>query len=187
MMTGVRNLLWAIPLGLLLAWPGYGPPLSRFLAPRGDFAAAPALAVEAGKRFVMEEVLFVQEMNGQPDWRIKTKRLATGATDDQLEMDTVRATLYRNHQENMLIGASAGLYDTKKEVLALRDNVDITTADGYVIRTAFLEYFEADRKIATRSPIRVTGKDLDIHGNGLDYDLKNGAYVLGGRVRFTTW
>ena len=186
MMTGMRNLLWLVPLALLLGWPVYGSFLSRFLTPRGDFGKTVQVG-EATKRFVMEDVVYIQEMDGKPDWRIVTNRLATGKSDDLLEMDTVQAVLFRNSREDMRVSAASGLYDTKQEVLTLRDNVDLVTSDGYLIRTALLTYQEGEKKITTPAPLRITGKDMDIHANGLDYSMASGVFSLGGRVKFTTW
>jgi hypothetical protein len=33
----------------------------------------------------------------------------------------------------------------------------------------------------------MTGKTLDIRGNGLDYDMATKAYVVAGRVQALTW
>ncbi|MEW6501336.1 MAG: LPS export ABC transporter periplasmic protein LptC [Thermodesulfobacteriota bacterium] len=187
MMAGSRNLLWIIPLALLLGWPLYGPPLSRFLAPRGDFGKA-GQAGEATKRFVMEDVLYLQEKGGQLDWRIRTNRLATDAANsDLMELATVRGTLFRDGAEHMQVGAAAGTYDSKNEVLNLRNNVEVLTADGYTIRSEQLAYHEKEKRITGSSPVRMTGKTLDIRGNGLDYDMATKAYVVAGRVQALTW
>ena len=187
MMTGSRNLLWIIPLALLLGWPVYGPPLSRFLSPRGDFGQA-GQAGEATKRFVMEDVLYLQEKNGMMDWRIRANRLATDrANSDLMEMTAVRGTFFRNGAENMQVTAASGLYDTKNEVLNLRTNVDLLTADGYTIRSEQLAYHEKDKMIVSRSPVRMTGKTLDIRGNGLDYNMETRGYKVAGRVQAVSW
>ena len=187
MMTGSRNLLWIIPLALLLGWPVYGPPLSRFLAPRGDFGAAGQVG-EATKRFVMDDVLYLQEIDGKADWRIRTSRLATtAANSDVMDLTAVKGTLFRNGVENMQVGAAAGTYDTKAEVLTLRHNVEVLTTDGQVIRTGELEYHEKERRISSRSPILMTGKNLEVRGNGLDYNMQTRAYKVGGRVQVVSW
>lgn len=187
MMTGSRNLLWIVPLALLLGWPVYGPPLSRFLAPRGDFGQAGQVG-EATKRFVMEDVLYLQEKGGKMDWRIRANRLATDRTNsDLMEMTTVRGTFFRDNAENMQVSAVSGLYDTKNEVLDLRSNVDLLTADGYTIRSEQLSYHENEKRITSRSPIRMTGKTLDIRGSGLDYNMETKAYKVTGRVQAVSW
>lgn len=187
MMTGSRNLLWIIPLALLLGWPVYGPTFSRFLAPRGDFGKAGQVG-EASKRFVMEDVLYIQEKGGNPDWRIRTNRLATDrANSDLLEMTAVKGTFFRNGAENMQVGAAAGTYDSKNEVLTLRHNVDLLTADGYTIRAEALTYHENEKRISTQVPVRMTGKTLDIRGNGLDYNMQTRAYKVTGRVQVVSW
>jgi LPS export ABC transporter protein LptC len=187
MMTGNRNLLWMVPLALLVGWPVYGPAFSRFLSPRGDFGKAGQVG-EATKRFVMEDVLYIQEKGGKPDWRIRTNRLATDrANSDLLEMTGVKGTFYRDSAENMQVVAANGLYDTKGEVLNLRSNVDLLTADGYTIRSEALAYHENEKRITTQSPIRMTGKTLDIRGNGLDYNMQTRAYKVAGRVQVVSW
>ena len=186
MMTGVRNLLWLIPLILLAGWPAYGPVLSRFLAPRGDFGEN-VRPGKATKRFVMTDVVYLQEMNGSPDWRITTRRLATGKGEDLLEMEAVSAVLFRNDQEHLRVSSVTGLYDRTNEILTLQDNVDLTTSDGYLIHTALLTYQEGEKKITTPAPLRITGRNMDIHASGLDYNLATGAFSLGGRVKFSTW
>jgi len=187
MMAGSRNLLWIIPLVLLLGWPLYGPPLARFLAPRGDFGRDGQVG-EATKRFVMEDVFYIQEKGGKMDWRIRANRLATDrANSDLMEMAAVKGTFFRNNAENMQVGAAFGLYDSKNEVLTLRNNVELLTAGGYTIRSEQLAYHEKEKRITGTAPVRMTGKSLDIRGNGLDYNMETKAYKVGGRVQVVSW
>ena len=107
MMTGFRNILWLLPVTLLLSWPVWGGAVTRFLTPRGGLvsslaAPSPATAKD-GAGFSMEGVLFSQLKNGALDWQIQAKHLSSGEDPDRMQLETVEAQVFKNGQRKFVI------------------------------------------------------------------------------------
>ncbi|MFA6283716.1 MAG: LPS export ABC transporter periplasmic protein LptC [Desulfurivibrionaceae bacterium] len=185
MMTGYRNILWLLPVALLLSWPIWGGAFTRFLAPRGGLAAksrAPqAAAAVAG--FSMEGVSFSQLKNGVRDWQIQAKRLYSGEDQDRMQMVSVEAQVFKNAERKFVITGQEGEYNSKKKILAMRNGVKVQAEKGVLIQSDSLSYDDQARRITTMAPVRITGKDMDIHGKGMDYDMQKDSYDVRGRVK----
>lgn len=187
MMTGVRNLLWLLPLALLVGWPLWGGPLTSFLAPRGGFDVAAQPRNGQVKSFSMDGVFFTQLKRGVKDWQITTDHLYTADDPDLMQMEQVEAAVFEKTQEKFHITSQNGVYDTKKEVLTLEKDVRVRSDEGFVVTSSRLRYYDKQRAIKTDTPVHIVGKDMDIRGKGLVYDLNRATYEVGGRVKVQSW
>lgn len=183
-MTGARNILWLLPLLLLVSWPIWGERVTLFLSPHESFNSSDKASVPPPRNFSMDDVVFLQDKQGQRDWRIVTKRLHTVGDQSKLQMESIDAVVFREQESRFHIISDSGLYDTEAEVLTLTDNVEVKTAEGYKIKTPVLQYHERGQKIKTESAVDISGKDIKIKGRGLTYDMQSGAYRIGGRLYF---
>lgn len=183
MMTGVRNTLWLLPLLLLVSWPVWGGYLVAFLSPRGGFETP---ATDApGKTFTMQEVLFSQLKGGAEDWKIVTDRLfSLPGSEDVMRMESIDALLFEKGAEKFHIVSGKGEYDMTKQILVLTDKVRVEAKQGYTISAELLRYYDQQQEIRTDEKVRISTDDMDIHGTGLLYNMKTGAYRVGGRVEF---
>ncbi len=187
MMTGTRNILWLLPLLLLVTWPLWGGVVEDFLTPRQDSNGTEQSALPAPKNFSMDGVVFHQDKQGVRDWRINTRRLYTEGGETRLKMEQVDAAVFREHQPRFHIVSNSGLYDSKLQLLTLLDNVTVENGDGYEIHTEALQYDDKNRQIKTEAPVQIDGKQIEITGVGLRYDMDSGAYEIGGRLQFRAW
>lgn len=184
MMSGIRNILWLLPLLLLGTWPLWGSSMMNFLAPRGSFET-PVASDSKGKTFTMQDVLFNQLKKGKEDWRIITNRLSSlPGSEDVMQMESVDARLYENNTDKFHIVSQNGSYDMAKQILTLRDNVKVSSQEGYTISSSLLRYDDNRKEIQTDEKVHVATDTMDIRGTGLVYNMKTGAYRIGGRVDF---
>ncbi|HIJ90879.1 MAG: LPS export ABC transporter periplasmic protein LptC [Desulfobulbaceae bacterium] len=186
MMTGFRNILWVLPVALLLSWPIWGGAITRLLAPRGDLAAklaAPPQTTTTGAGFSMEGILFSQLKNGVRDWQIQAKRLYAGKDQDIMQLETVEAQVFKNDQRRFVITGQEGEYNNKKKNLILRNRVNVQAEKGFLVQSDSISYDDQTHRITTKMPVRISDKDIDIRGNGMDYDMRNDSYDIRGRVK----
>jgi LPS export ABC transporter protein LptC len=185
MMTGYRNILWLLPVALLLSWPIWGGAFTRALSPRGGMApsiAAPQkTAAVAG--FSMEGVSFSQLKNGVRDWQIQAKQLYSGEDQDRMQLVTVEAQVFKNAERRFVITGKEGEYNSKKKILTMRNGVNVQAEKGFLIQSDSISYDDQARRITTLAPVQITGKDMDIHGKGMVYDMQKDAYDVSGRVK----
>ncbi len=185
MMTGYRNILWLLPVALLLSWPIWGGAFTSVLAPRGGLAAHLAVpqATTTGAGFSMDGVLFSQLKNGVRDWQIQAKRLFAGEDPDRMQLVTVEAQVFKNAERRFVITGQEGEYNSKKKILLMRTGVKVQAENGMLIQSDSLSYDDQARKITTLAPVRITGKGMDIHGKGMAYDMQKDSYDVNGRVK----
>jgi lipopolysaccharide export system protein LptC len=55
------------------------------------------------------------------------------------------------------------------------------------MHTDSLEYFTAEKKIRTTSPVNIQGRNIAVSGNRLTYNTVTGDYSLAGKVKCTVW
>lgn len=184
-MRGSRNLLWLVPLLLLLGWPLYGAGVVSFLTPP-EIRESEELRArqEQGQRFNMETVRFFQEIDGALQWRIDSRELRAGEREQELLLRQVTAVLHRDGNEQMWIDARRGRYDTERELLELEDEVYLRDADGFELQTQALSYHEGEGRVSSRVGVEISADDLRARGRRLDYFLADGRYELTGQVEF---
>ena len=189
-MTGLRNLLWLLPLIFILSWPGWGKSVIRFLAPPGiDSQVAGQVKNKRApaESFNMDHVFFTQLTDGRRDWQIKADRLYSAPDPAKMQMESIAAEVFEGSLRKFHITSRDGVYDNKKKILELEKNVRVEAADGYVVQSARLRYDDRARKITTRSAVHITADDMDLRGQGFVYDIKSGSYEVGGRVKVQSW
>ena len=187
MMAGYRNILWLLPVALLLSWPGWGGPITRFLAPRGGMDRSATLAMPQGAAtgagFSMEGALFSQLKNGVRDWQIQAQRIYSGEDQDRMQLVTVEAQVFKNAERRFVITGQEGEYNNKKKILIMRTGVKVQAEKGFLVQSDSISYDEQARKITTLAPVQITGKGMDIRGQGMDYDMQEDSYDVSGRVQ----
>ncbi|MFU8818508.1 MAG: LPS export ABC transporter periplasmic protein LptC [Desulfurivibrio sp.] len=187
MMHGIRNLLWLIPLLLLLGWPLYGGGVRAFLAPPPlQESDLPARAEAPPQRFSMEKVRFYQDEAGVRRLRIDTPSLRTDQQSDNLLLAAIDAVMFREDREHLFVSAERGLYDTAAEVLHLEDNVQLREAEHLRLTTPALSYHEREGRVSSRAGVEISSAEIFVRGQNFDYDLEAGSYLLTGNVSLIT-
>jgi LPS export ABC transporter protein LptC len=186
MMTGFRNILWLLPVGLVLSWPLWGGSITRLLVPRSGLPvtlAAPPQATTTGAGFSMEGVSFSQLKNGVRDWEIEAKRLHAGEDQDRMQLEAVAAQVFKGAERTFVITGQEGEYNSKEKVIAMRNGVKVQAEDGFQVQSDSLSFNEQTRKIITTEPVQITGKGMDVRGQGMIYDMEKDSYDIRGRVK----
>ena len=185
MMTGYRNILWLLPVALVFSWPIWGGSASRLLAPRGGLATSLAVppAAGTGAGFSMEGVLFSQMKNGVRDWQIQAKHLYSGEDQDIMQLITVEAQVFKNAERRFVITGQEGEYNSKEKILVMRNGAEVQAEKGFLIQSDSLSYDDRSKMITSQAPVQITGKNFDILGQGMAYDMRKDSYDVGGRVK----
>ncbi len=181
-MRGPRNLLWQLPLALVVAAPLWWGGLTGFLAPPTDTAPG---RTDGGKRlesFVMDGVRFSQYQGGVEEWTISSRHMASSHGGDVLLLDGVDADLLRDGAPFFHIVGKAGRYDQKKRELGVAGAVTVRHRRGGVLSTEQLYYLDRRREIYSPATVRMEANGMEVRGKGFVYDLDHDSYRLDGRV-----
>lgn len=185
-----RNLLWILPLAMLVSAPAWKGPLGRFLAPRGGLdLAASALA---GRTFRMEGVVFSQMNRDQVEWRLEAGEMASGDNENDLRFTDIRALLYGEAPAGEEAGATVitsprGRYDTETEILDLLDNVVVQAEGGYELHADSAAFAARRNQVTAKGGVRLSGGNFKASGRQFRFDLASRNMELEGQVRFQAW
>ena len=182
MLSGSRNLLWMVPLALLLTSPAWKPGVEEFLSPHGNLKVKPGNAV-LDKSFALTDVQLNRYENGQMDLALNAAKLWSGRRGmDSLFLSKVDALLFDKGRERAHITGGEGFYDGDKQILTLVEDVVVIAKNRYELRADALRYLIPYKTIKTAVEIFFASEDITVRGTGMSYNLENGAYRVGGRV-----
>ncbi|WP_417911781.1 LPS export ABC transporter periplasmic protein LptC [Candidatus Electronema sp. TJ] len=184
MSGSLRNLLWLVPLGLLLSSPLWQGPAAEFLKPRGGYDAAAEQAYRQERQdFLMEDIVLTFCSKGQQTWTVKAAQARTGTTDREIDMAEVDALYSKQGDDPIKVTSRKGIYRMDAKHLTLLDDVVLVKpVQQEELRTELLHYYDADKMLVSPDKMRIDGPSLKLQGGGMKYDLTTKGYDFGGRV-----
>lgn len=178
-----RNLVWLIPLALVVTFPVWHLPLATFLAPRGGYDPSLAQNRPDGHDFTMQKVHITQSHNGLTTLDLLATQAMTGQTVDEFKMEDVNATIISEQGEQTHVTAKKGIFDKGSSLLSLIDDVVIKKPkDKYEIYTDLLHYNDKSKIANCPGATRLQGDKVSIKGGSLTYNTLAKSYDIGGRV-----
>ena len=192
MMKDPRNLLWIIPLAVLLSLPLWKPLAVDFLSPDRKKIIPPVPSLTntgALTSTEMDGVHFEQSKNGIREWLLTATRIYSTENDSNMKLEDVSAKFFGSTGNNREtdIRSQKARYNTETKQLILKGKVVVQNQKGYEMRTESLEYVAVDKKIRTTSAVNVKGSNIEVSGNRLLYDTVTGDYSLEGNVVCKVW
>lgn len=180
-----RNLLWLIPLAMLLTSPVWKPFLADFLRPPGGAYETPSLLTDdkPAQRFIIDTFSITMSNKGRVEWVINADRAFTGQSDQEVGMIGVDALYTDKNNDKTYITSSKGKYDLTKRHLVLIDNVVIRKpAAKQEMFTDLLYYYGDTKKVISPGDVEIKSPDYSVKAGRLDYDVANNLYKFSNRV-----
>lgn len=178
-----RNLIWLVPLALIITFPAWRIPVGKFLTPRGGFDPAYGQVDKDAHNFAMETVKIIQSKNGRISAEIRAASAASTETPNEFLLEIVDADIYNSKKETTNVVAKSGLFNTETKLLTLTEDVVVhKVSDNQKLFTDLLYYDDNLQTVHCPGKTKLTGKDIEVNGSSLDYDIEKGHYDIGGRV-----
>jgi LPS export ABC transporter protein LptC len=192
MMKDPRNLLWILPLAVLLTFPLWKPLAADFLSPERKNIPTPVPSLENSRvltRTEMDGVHFEQSKDGVREWLLTANRLYSKENDSDMELEDVKALFFgrAGKKEETNIRSQKARYNTDTRQLTLKGKVVVENQQGYEMQTESLEYVAVEKKIKTTSAVKIKGNNIEVSGKRLIYDTVTGDYSLIGNVVCRIW
>ncbi len=185
-MINRRNIVWQVPLILLLTFPLWKVPVGNFLSPKGGYDPGFSKRKHNRHNFVLENVNILQSQNGKKTTDIRAERAYSGKHPDNYSLDNVDADIIGADGLITNVKSRKGQYNTKSKKLKLTSNVVVyRPSDNFKLFTELLVYYGSTRMITCPGDTRLLGDSAEIKGTSLNYDIERGAYSVGGRVYCT--
>lgn len=181
-----RNLLWLVPLVLLLTFPLWKIPVASFLAPRGGLEKSSTAMHVKGYNFSMTGIQILQSEQNQETARIRAAMARSTSTPNVYVLEQVDADLIDDDGGITQVLAETGSFDVDDKHLELSNNVVINNrVENYTMKTDLLYYNGNDRTVHCPGRSVLQGNGISITGTSLHHDMNTGAYTIGGRVYCT--
>lgn len=184
MIGGARNLLWLMPLVLLLSHPLWQERAAAFLRPRGGYDAAAVQAWSQERRdFVMDDVVLHFSAHGEQTWTVRAAQAHTAETDREIEMTEVNAVYGKQGDDPVTVTSRRGRYHMDEKHLTLIDDVVLVKPVQHEeLHTELLHYYDLTKKLVSPADVRIKGPNFNLRGGQMEYDVATKAYDFGGRV-----
>jgi LPS export ABC transporter protein LptC len=181
-----RNIIWLVPLFIIVSYPLWSIPVGNFLTPRGGFDPAPKKEQAEGHDFNMDNVKILQNQQGQKTAVIRAQRARTGEDPNVIIMELVSADLFDTAGNITTVLANNGQYSTTSKMLTLSGDVVINkTVDKQFLYTDLLLYDSDRRTVNCPGKTRLEAEQAQIDGGNLHYDIKSQTYVIDKGVTCT--
>ncbi|MGA7276680.1 MAG: LPS export ABC transporter periplasmic protein LptC [Desulfocapsaceae bacterium] len=178
-----RNLVWLIPLLMIITFPAWRLPVAAFLAPRGAEESGPGPHSQNEHNFVMQKVIIVQNQQGKKTAEIRASQAFTSEIPDEFVLTQVDADLFDEQGDRVNVQANSGVYNTQTRKLTLVGDVKVNrVSQNQQLFSELLYYFDETRVIDSPGAARLVGNRAEIRGSSLHYDIVTAQYKIGGPV-----
>ena len=182
-MINQRNIIWLVPLILLVTFPVWRIPLATFLTPRGGYDPAYANLKKDVHNFTMDKVRIQQIHSGKKTAEIRADNARTAEKENEYILTKVDTDIFDKEGNLTNIIADKGMYNAVTRHLTLIDNVIVhKTADKQTLYTDLLHYDDEKRTVKCPGPTRLTAEGAEIRGSSLDFAIETSQYEVGGWV-----
>lgn len=166
----LRNLLLLLAVGLaaILAVVVMTRYRSTVMVPVST--AVPTLP--AGVDLALQKIDYTHTEGGAARWRLVASRVEHQTESKLLLVKDLVLTFFdEGGGEQMTLKARHGQLSSDYANVEVRDNVELTHRNGYLLRTDSLRFSQSEGYIFTEDPIHLTGPDVTLDGVGLRVDL----------------
>ncbi|OKY75813.1 MAG: LPS export ABC transporter periplasmic protein LptC [Desulfobulbaceae bacterium DB1] len=183
MISGTRNLLWIIPLFLLLTSPFWKGPFARFLIPGADRQIEASSTAVRDRSISLNSVTLSRFDNGLLEMLLTAERVQSERSGmNLLYLEGVDLLLFGQGEKKAHITGGEGSYDTTHNIITMVEDVAVKTSDNLELSTDALRYLITYKTMKTASEIFFTSRRATVRGTGMMYDFESGEYRVGGRV-----
>lgn len=178
-----RNLIWLVPLALMITFPIWRIPAGKFLTPRGGYDPAYGNIDRDAHNFVMDKVIIIESSDGHITSKIRADVAKTSDVANEYLLEGVNADIFNENDEITNVVAEHGLFNNDSKLLTLTDNVVVHNLKSNNRLYSDLLYYD-DKKQTVHCPgkTRMTGDTIEVNGSSFHYDVVQGRYDVGGRV-----
>lgn len=181
-----RNLIWLLPLFIIITFPIWKIPVGSFLSPRGGYDPKFFKKTMNERNFSMVKVNILQSENGEKTADIRAAKALSSKRPHAYILRRVNADVIGEDGKTTNIVAKRGFYDSFNRHLKLVRKVVVTNKeDNFTLKTDLLYYFDTERKVHCPGITHFKGEGIRIRGGSFDYDILRGFYDVGGRVSCT--
>jgi LPS export ABC transporter protein LptC len=134
----------------------------------------------------LEKIRFVEDKHGEKTWELEAKAIQQYQGQDVMVIEDVKVTIFTKDGKAHVISGKEGKVHQDSRNVELIGNVQLTSAEGYQLRTQSVSYRHAEKRVATSDPVEIEGDQIRVLGRGMVVDLEAKTFKILGQVK-TQW
>jgi LPS export ABC transporter protein LptC len=137
----------------------------------GEKEIVPAISIgDADMR--LEKIRFVEDKEGRRTWELEAKLIQQYQDQNTMVLEDVTVTFYTKEGRSFVISGKKGKVHQDSRNMELVGDVQVSSSDGYLLKTHSIIYDHAKRKASTSDPVEIEGKKIQLVGKGLQVDME---------------
>jgi len=126
----------------------------------------------------------IREESGKLRWHLTAKQAMVFEREGRTSLREVVVEVQEPERSWVIRGAEGDLFHSRND-LEIRGNVVLISSDGLRLDTTVLRWSNADKRVWTDAPVRITHPSGVITGSGLDVRVSEETTTVSGRVKAT--
>lgn len=178
-----RNLLWQLPLLLLLSGPLWWGSIASFLQVENK---STKWVPRPESSFILAGAFLSQSTDGKDEIFLHAGRIYSQKNQSVMQLRDVEALILGEKDQSFNMKGGQASYDSEKEILTILDDVMVVMENVKVVTSA-LRYLTKFKKVKSAADVELIGEGMRVSGTSFMYDLQTGDFRIGKRVRCDIW
>jgi len=147
--------------------------------------ALPKISTD-GADMSLEKIRFVEDKHGQKTWELEAKSIQQYQDQNIVMLEEVKVTFYTKEGQSFILSGRQGKIYQDSKNMELVGEVQLTSSDGYQLKTHSVAYHHQERKVTTSDSVEIEGKQIRLVGRGMLVDLEAQSFKILSHVK-TRW
>lgn len=125
-----------------------------------------------------EDVRYIRNSDDEVRWILEARMARLYQDRNTMNLEGIILYFFPKGDDQVKIVADAGIYDIDGGELSLDGNVEVHSADGQTLTSSTLHFNQGKDLIWTDDSVLITGHGIEMKGDGLEYNLKQGKLTV---------
>jgi len=126
----------------------------------------------------------IEEESGGVRWRLKAEQALIFDAEGRTALRKISVDVFERDRSWTIVGEEGDLFQATRN-LEIRNNVVLTSSDGVRLETSVLRWQDAEKRLWTDAPVRLSRGSAVADGTALDVRMADESTTLAGRVHTT--
>ena len=138
-------------------------------------------SIPAGADLTIADIHQTSTRDGRKEWSLKAASARYRNAEKRVILTELSMTFYLENQQDLQLTADSGVLQTESKDVEIKGNVVVKSTDA-TLTTEDLRYRHAQRILASRSPVEITGDSYRLTAERMQLDLNANRAIFEGNV-----
>ncbi len=115
----------------------------------------------------LQKIRFVEDKRGEKTWELEAKSVYQYQSQNMVVLKDIKLTFYSKEGRTFFLTGKEGKVYQDSKNMELMGDVELTSSDGYRLKTHSASYRDAEKVVSTSDPVEIEGEQFRLTGKGL--------------------